>query len=343
MRVEDLLRGIKCVIPGVDQSSALAEGADLVTFEDKWIRSYDGTLSISYPLDTGLVCNVSGQPLYRLLTKLGVGNVRLSVDGNQFILRGQNKRLRLQIQERELEDSIFDLGSVEFQALPEDFAKGIGLCAFSISKDPVLGILTGMNIAGDTLLSSDNYRISRYRMKEKIEGVAIVPIECVAYLMRMERLSHVAVAAPHWIHFKNEDGTVISSVLIGGEYKEEEILRILGVEKAGSYAFPDGLMEAILRAEVLSGEDSLRKPFISMKREGDQLIVVGEQEAVGEYEERMEWESDFPEGYSLQMNPDFLGRILKVTKNFSLDKNRKFIIFNSEEGAFEHLEMARVE
>ena len=137
MKVEELLKAIKYVMSGVDQSQLSSEGADLITFDDKWIRSYDGALSVSYPLDTGLTCNVPGKLLNDLLVKLGSGNVRLFLEDGQFHLKGANKELRLQELERELDDEVFDLSKLKFNPLPKDFFEGIGLCIFSAVWDGI--------------------------------------------------------------------------------------------------------------------------------------------------------------------------------------------------------------
>ena len=340
MKVEDLLKGIKYVMPGVDQTQIVSEGADLITFEGQWIRSYDGRLSVSYPLETGLSCSVLGKPLYDLLTKMGGGNVRMILEGDQFQLRGANKKLTLQIVQRDLEQGIFDLDKVVFTLLPKDFVEGVGLCFFSVAKDPTLGPLTGMYIEGKMILASDNFRISHYEMEGEIQGLIILPYECISYVTKMERVSQVAVDAPSWIHFKSEDGITLSSRLVSGEYRKDGILKILGVEKEGKYIFPDGLADAVTRAKVIGYEDSYDNPIVLLRREGKQLVVVGEKKGVGEYEERIDWEGDFPEDGRMEMNPDFLMKVLKITKSFSADKVGKFSIFTGKN--FEHLEITKL-
>ena len=341
MRVEELLKGIKHVMPGVDQTQGNSEGADLITFEDQWIRSYDGRLSISYPIVTGLDCSVPGKPLYDLLTKLGSGNVRMMMDDDGFHLKGANKKLTLRVVERDLEHGIFDLGRVAFSPLPKDFADGVGLCAFSVATDLTLGALTGMYIDGGMILSSDNFRISRYEMEGEVRGPVILPNECVGYVMGMEGISQVAVDVPSWIHFKNEEGVVLSSRLVQGEYRVDGILKILGVERTGSYTFPDGVAEAVARAKVMGHDEGSDAPVISIRREDDQMVVVGKSRNVGEYEERLPWKEGYPESNRMEMHPDFLVKVLKITRDFSTDREGKFATFTGKN--FEHLEITRVE
>uniref|UniRef100_A0A6M3JVZ2 DNA polymerase n=1 Tax=viral metagenome TaxID=1070528 RepID=A0A6M3JVZ2_9ZZZZ len=340
MKVEELLKGIKYVMPGVDQAQIVSEGADLITFEGQWVRSYDGRLSVSYPLETGLACSVLGKPLYDLLTKLGGGNVRMILEGDQFQLKGAGKKLTLQVVQRDLDQDVFDLSKASFVPLPKDFTEGVGLCFFSVAKDPTLGPLTGMYIEGKMILASDNFRISHYEMEGEIQGPVILPYECVTYITKMEGISEVAVDAPSWIHFRNEDGITLSSRLVSGEYRKDGILKILGVEKEGNYVFPDGLADAVTRAKVVGYEDSYDNPIVLLQREGKQLVVVGQKKGVGEYEERVAWEADFPEDGRMEMNPDFLMKVLKITKSFSVDKAGKFAIFTGKN--FEHLEITKV-
>lgn len=342
MKVEDLSKAIAYVMSGVDQNQLGSEGADLITFDDGWVRSYDGTTSVSYPLDANLSCSVPAKPLYDLLTKLGGGNVRLSSEDGAFHLRGEGKHLSLQETGRELDRDVFDLSSLGFEPLPGDFVEALGLCAFSAARDPSMGVLNGVYVGGSTVMASDNYRIGRYEMDGKIDGEVVIPYECVGSVVKMEGIERVALSPegnPAWIHFESADGVVLSVGLKGGDYEVGDLTELLNVERAGNYSFPEGLAEAVGRASVLADDALGYQPFVTLRRSGDQLVLAGERREVGRYEETMPWDSDVPEDVVMELNPNFLVKILRKTRDFSVSVDGKFAVFSA--GRFEILEMAK--
>lgn len=338
MKIEELLKGVKYVMPAVDQVQLVAENSDLITFSQDGLRTFDGTLFMFYPIETELDCSVKGKPLGDILSRIGGGNVRLSIEeekNGQFFLKGPGKKLKLPVIERNMDQFFLD-EDLDFQKLPDDFMEGLSLCVYTASKDVTMGVLQGIYVDGNEMFASDNYRIGNYLMKDSIGAKFIIGRNHVEVLLKIGNFTEFSLDKS-WIHFRGQNGERVGCRLIEGEYKFEQLRKIMDVKEKGQYEFPDNLGDLIHRAGVFSLQDSSQMWYVKLYREKDQLVVEGISED-GEYEERLAWDSDFPDDISLEMDPNFVLKLLGITKSFVLSDDGKFAVF-TKGNEFRHLEM----
>lgn len=335
MKREELVKAIRGVLPGIDDKAVIGD-SDLVSFEKGWVRGFNDKMSIAYPLDTKINCSVPGKIFFDMLNKMKSSEIRLSVKDNKLILNTTNSQLELKTVDRDL-DKIEDL---DFKPLPENFMEALRFCSLSAAKDPAMGSLCGICFSGNEAISSDNFRIGCYQMKQSCPYF-VLPFEASVELLKLkEKLIEVFVGES-WVYFKGESGAIMSSRVISEEYRFDLIKGILSsLEKGKSFDLPSGLDVAVERAKIMAWDDDLQLGFIVFKKEGENLIMEGERD-VGRYSEKIPWNADFPEGLSLSVEADFLKKILSTTKNFiAIDEGKK-ILFEGEN--FSHLMLTRME
>jgi DNA polymerase III sliding clamp (beta) subunit (PCNA family) len=338
MKIEDLLRGIKFVMPAVDNNQLITENADLIVFEKDRLWTFNGALMMQYPIETELECGVRAKPLYDILSRIRTGNVRLTIEeekNGQFFLKGPGKKLKLPIITHESQIP-FNEGDLQFEKLPEGFTEGLSLCVHSASKDVTIGVMQGIYVAKNEMLSTDNYRIANYQMKGDVESDFIISRDHAEIILKSVNITDISLDKS-WVHFMGINNERVSCRLMNGEYKIKRLKEILDVKEDGQYEFPEGLADLINRAGVFSSQDSAQIWYVRLYREKDQLVVEGKSED-GEYEERLAWQSEFPEGMVLEMEPAFVLKILGITKQFILANGGKFAVFTKGK-EFRHLEM----
>jgi len=81
--------------------------------------------------------------------------------------------------------------------------------------------------------------------------------------------------------------------------------------------------------------------YVTLSRKKNVLLVEGKK-SVGEILDKIPWkENQMPEGTKLLVSPPFLKKILSVTGDFSISKNKKAALFQT--GNFRHLMVVMVE
>jgi len=334
MEKKDFLNAVNSILPGVDFGITGSEGSELVTFEKSWLRSFNGAVSASYPLKSGVEGSVNAKYLVNIITKLKDDEIIIKeLDDNKLMFRSGKSTLKLNVMERSsFADFITPPLKDKFQKLPDDFMDGLKLCVFSAGKDGTHGILGGICIEEGFMLSTDNYRVSRYKLGESDlnkKDSFVLPSSSVLEMLKLsDELSGFYFEYP-WIHFRGSSGLVISFLLLKGEYPAEKIHNLVDKECEGEFEFPKELAAAVSRAEVLSWESMEMSNFLRLSRKGKYLIVEGKRD-MGEYLERIFWkDSNFSEGIFIEVNPDFLRKILAVSRKFCLVSSGNRIVFSS--------------
>jgi hypothetical protein len=196
------------------------------------------------------------------------------------------------------------LGAKEkWSGLPDDFNQAVFLCMFSVAKDVSRGVMAHLSISGDRVVSSDDLRISEYKIKSSLKKSFLLPLSSVIELAKLSMTGFVL--KDNWVHFNNKEGMVFSSCVLLDDFMQyEDFLKVEG----NHLQLPEGLKALVVGVTVFAeGEFDLDKK-VSVVVDKNKIICKGEKES-GWIEKRM----DFPyKGKKLEflVNPLFFSQVL---------------------------------
>lgn len=355
MQRTELLQAIKATMIGIGKDES-PTGLDFLIFDNNWIRSFNDELSVSCQIKTDVKGAVKAHELIKVLDKMGGETIRISEEKGSLIIKDSHTTLKMHQMEAEALDQLqgqintLDTDNLKWKPIPSGFMDGLTICLFSAGTAPELGILAGVAFEGEQIVATDNFRITQYMIKGTISKEFVLPSSVANGLKQLGKDFKKISITDAWVHFKDEQDLIVSVRRLLGDYPFEDIMKLLDTNfpkntKLKIYTLPEGLEKSIERAEVLAGsgddDDMNFITLISLKRSGKNLIIRAEKEA-GSLEDKMLWpEGDgFPEELELRVSPEFLKRIIKVSRTFQLGPNNTTILFKGEN--FKHLMVAKV-
>jgi hypothetical protein len=339
MKRLELVNALKAIMPGIDRQEIMT-GTDSVVFENDWIRSFNEEVSVAYPFESKLLCAVRAEELYKVLNKMTDDEIKLTLAEDETHLIAEGKKTKLKM--RALEETerirrrmnVLGLDKLSPEDVPKDLMEGIELCSYSASKDSTLGVMNSVAVKEDMIAATDNYRIATYLMEEKIENDFILPLPLVINLLKFVETIEQLQVTSSWIHFVTDKDTIISSRRYAGDFPWARVRQVafgLFEGEKETYTLPEGLEESLGRAEILSSsEQADYVEYVTLSQEKDTLLIRGKR-SVGEIEENIPWgKAQMPSNIRLLISPDFLRKILPITRDFSLDSQNKIALFHTE-------------
>ena len=338
-----LIEGLKKVMPGVGEKEALIEGASSFLFEDEWIKTFNDSISVSFPLNIGVSCLVKAKELFMILNKLDSEEVKLLVlDDGKFMLSGGKTTLKMPMANLDtFETAIVDnisLAEAEWDAIPEDFMKGLKMCSLFASTNPAMPDLGGVSIGKDGVISTDNYRASwfhgEYPDIDGLDEEIMLPIRAIKELIKINDLIEFSFGAS-WCHFRDKNGLCFSIRKLAVDFPREDIKEFLnfeGFDKNEEYRFPATIAKSVERASILSSLTDAGREYveIGLDKKGN-LIITGSRQ-YGEIKEKISPSSEwsFPKDVLLKINPGYFTDFVSVDRKFYSREN-KFIMMRSGE------------
>ncbi len=329
----ELLAALKAVIPGVAKGETLLAGADSFVFAPGLIQSYNDTLSVTFPLDTGVEGTVKAAEIVKVLEKMSGTDVKLEVVESFMEITDGVTALSMRLIEAATPDLIAGLvfEDLDWQALPGDFVQALILCLPSVSRNVIHGAMTGIRVENTDVLSSDNFRATWVVLKEGMTPFTI-PGTAVADLLKIPGLEQYATTDA-WAHFMSGDGAVFSSRLIASEFPGEALKKMFPEVGEDSYNLPDGLKGALERAGVLAYTQDDGVDFITLSANEDFLTIKGERQ-YGSIKEKIKIkDGEWPNGMMVNIRPEYMLDIMAKTRRFQMVGN--LVYFHG--GGFKHI------
>ena len=133
MKRIELLDALRKVMPGIGEKNILLEGADSFMFDGGWLKTYNDSISVSYPFNSGIKCLVKAQELFKLLNLLETDEVKILIlsDG-KFQLSSGNTTLKTIV----LSSEVFPLWLTIWL-----WIRYLGLSFLRIFQKPYLSVL----------------------------------------------------------------------------------------------------------------------------------------------------------------------------------------------------------
>jgi len=352
MKKSELLNAIRSVMIGIDKGSAV--GSDFLLFDKNWIRSYKEDICVSFPLETEIQTAVRAEELFKILSRMDAEDVDIVMTNeNKLQIKGGKTTLKMNpLQKEQITSSLerawkIQTDDLEWFYLPKTFQEGLELCSFSAGTGPSLGVLAGVHFSNNKAMSTDNYRVSVFTMEESVTSGFTLPTKTVESLIRLGEKFETISLSKAWAHFSNPGGAIFSSRVLSGEYPADKIEGLFNKMefdmKVNPLEFPKGLEVPLERAKILAGSgddgwESLSRVTLSYSKG---LLEIRAGKEAGEIIDGVEWaNSHIDEGIELKIQPDFLKKILSVSRQFRLSPTKKAVLFTSDK--FNHLMVASI-
>lgn len=324
----DLLSILSSIKPALAKRDIIPQAQHFI-FANNEVFAYNDELFISHPFDTGLECSVRADEFYKILQRMSVDKLELTVDDGQLKIKAGKTRAALAI---ESDGTIFsmvaslDLPNIQWTPLAKGFIAGVDLCMNSASEDASQGALTCVAIRGSQLYSTDDARISWFAMESSMADF-LLSARAAKHLVKFDVIEYCATDS--WVHFQTKDAVVFSCRQIAAEFPDVEEF----FEGEGSrIKLPAALRDTVERVGVMADGDIEIDRKITVCFETDKVICKGDKKGVGWIEEDID--TNYKQApIQFAINPGFFHQILEQSTIMKLMEGKA--LFTS--GSFKHL------
>jgi len=179
-----------------------------IFFPDRFVV-YSGTDGFIFPTEFGFQAGVSFANLLNVVSRVPTETLVLSYeDGeNEVKVFSQGTTAGLRVVAELPLDFIAEQTVVEtntFINLPDDFSDAVKFCSYSMSKDRLHPYLYGVLVEGNAVVSSDNLRVTRYRMESEVPVPFYLPATVVVKLSGLKITSYAKYGG--YVCFRMENG-----------------------------------------------------------------------------------------------------------------------------------------
>ena len=316
MKKADLLEALEIVKPGLANKEQIEQSTSFAFMKNR-VVTYNDEISISHPLkDLGIQGAVKADELYRLLNKLKGDEVEITENENEIVIESGRTKAGLVLEE-EINLPLEEIGEKnEWHDLPEDFSKYVKLATGVCSRDMSRPVLTCIHIGGRYVESSDNFRIIRCKLDNKIPIPEFLLPATAA--MELVKLNPVKIAeGVGWVHFQTEQRTVISCRLFEDKFPDvSDLLQVEGME----IKFPNTITEILDRAMVFSKRDHTMDESVEVTLKENKIELKSKSET-GWFKESANVKYD-DDPVSFATTPHLLRDILNETHTCILCEDR---------------------
>lgn len=325
------LEAMKKCLPGVELGASTIQGADTFLLTPGAIHTYNDTIAVTTPVDTGdLSGAVKANDLYKLLSKMNAPIVTATINGNKLhISGGRNKSTLGLVDDSKVRAYIATLGleNAEWQPLPEGFMASVKVCKLSGNKSVFRGVCVGVAPDGENsqVFTTDESRICVAPLKGSMPSIWIDdPV--IADLMKLGDPTHYSLANS-WFHAKFADGTVFSCKMLDvAQYPvtilNDRITEATATEPLLQGTLPKDILEVCERVSTMaSGLDGAAAPSVRLTFHRDEIELFAQKDS-GDSSETIAWEKPFDEDPNLVVWVDtqFLTEAGRKTIDFKLVK-----------------------
>lgn len=306
---KELIKVLKKIKPGL-ASNGLIELSTHFIFDKEVVRTYNGAISISHKIKTGLQGAVKATEFYNLLDKMEDEKVLVERKGDVFVIKGKRISANMKIDPNvscPIETPSTD--SDEWKKLPSNFAKKIEMGLFSISKNMNSPELTCLWITDNTVFSCDGYRGTKQTMDSSVENDFLLPGAAAKNLK--DYSFQKMINTKEWLHFMDEGNTIFSCRTYDRKYPDGiwDFFDVSGIETT----FPKNFDKVVDRVSTLAVANFELDRIIHLTIANGSFICEGKGDH-GEVSEKVDIAYDGPD-IAIKIHPVFLVEILKYLKN----------------------------
>jgi len=346
VNLKDFVAVLEKVAPGLG-IGGLVPDYKCFHFSGKEIWTTDGTLVInsSFSLDTGLKCSVYGASFLDLLRSLDEEEVELIYKNNEVKVKTDTvKGVFTILASTDVKRNIASDKDVVISESCDDLIEGLSLCRYSVSKDETLGPLCGVMVDGNTLLSSDRYRIASYELKEKYPIKCSLPSKFVNIMIKNKgNINEMSYILDNRFTIVLADGTRISTFILVGEHPDliKYFPKGLASRKEVTLKDSNHMIDVLERhIKFLGNVDPVDKEIL-IQIGRDKCMFVSIDKELGTLAEEVEVKTSLEQDQKIEfsINPIFLREVSRLCSGFNYYTEEKIVLF--EAGGLRYLVQTR--
>jgi len=329
---DELLEVLAKVRPGLSDK-AIIEQTDHFIFDGDFIRTYNDEIAISYPFKSGFHLAIKADEFFKLISKIETQEIELSESDGALSIGVEKTKgsiKGLMVTAAEVKCPAVIIKAKRWFMLPKNFSDAIRFCSFSADRNMLMKELTCLCINNNYVLSSDNFRATKYEMDSKLPEF-LLPATVAQELAKHSPTHYVIEAEGAWIHFRNADGVIFSSRVIEGTYPQEGVWGLF-TQKGDSIVIPEGLKESLDRAKIFSQQLTGVDDLIQIRVYKSGKLTCRGEGALGWVEE--EFKVDYKKkDFEVKVSPEALIEILSHVNEMKVSDDKLY--FGGEK--FEHV------
>ncbi len=308
------------VKPGL-ASKEIIEQSTSFAFLDGRVITYNDELHLSHPVE-GLQLEgaIQADVLYKFLSKIKKDDIEVETKGSEIVfVSGRTRAGITMIAEVKLplKEDVSQRG--KWKDLPENFSKLVGFAMTSCSKNMSTPVLTCVSVKKSGLVyATDQYRITKCDMKTDMPVKDfLLPASSAVEVVKLN--PDKIAEGKGWIHFQNEEGTIISCRIMEESYPEIDKHLVVKGEKI---VLPKTINEVLDRAMVFAKRDHMLDEMVTITIADKKFIISSKGEGgSGWFEEDVNFKYD-GKPVAFGITPYLLKGILTETQACVLSKDK---------------------
>jgi len=336
---QELVDALTVVRPALAQRAINPQTTHFV-FNKEHLIAYNDRIAILYPFKTDFQCSVAAEELYKILTGISLEEIVLSFKDDKIHIHGKGFNAGLAT---ETGDAVLDLVAVlkidkakkNKLSLPEDFIEAITMCMFSASKDVSNPAMTCLLIEDKYVASTDDLRISEYKMKGEFKETILLPASSAIDLSSYKVTEYSIAPDKQWAFFFGDNGVIFCSRLVNAEFPD--YVPFMEGFDDNEIQLPKETRSMVEISSILTEGESIVDKEVTIEFGNGQMTIRGKNEK-GWIENEVEtgWKSDAVVQFAI--NPFFMLKILDHTTSMYYGEGKA--LFKS--GEFHHVIALRV-
>ena len=306
---QKLIEALEIVKPGLANQEVIEQSTSFAFLKDR-VVTYNDKISISHPLE-GMEIEgaIEADKFYALLNKIKKDEIEIVLNGNEIQLLSGRAKAGMTLQAEitlPLDQELSKKG--KWFDLPEKFNRLLKFAMSSASRNNAQPLLKCVFVDKNGYInSSDNYRITSCNLGVELPIKSfLIPASTVSTVVKLDPTQ--IAEGNGWIHFKTEEGTIISCRIYEEAYPDvTKHLKIKGIK----IEFPKSIDEVLERAGVFAKRDSFLDENVNISMKDDKIKISAKAES-GWFEETLNMRYA-GEAVSFDITPYLLKDILKET------------------------------
>ena len=329
---KELLEKLNKLKLGLPRANIVQDDYCFLFYEGR-IYTYNDDVCISTKFEIEKDFAVRADEFLSAIQKGTSDTITLKIDEKVLVIKAGKYNAEVACTDsNNLQERVLSLGMSKgrkWKKIPDGLLEGLKLCVFSVGSDMTNVIFTYINVNRDKVISSDEFRVSEYTMKEEIEDNLLLKGSVVVDLLKFNVNKYFDDKGG--TYFKNNDYTFwIRKDELGREFPDfSKDFKF----KGDNLEFPDNIKDMVSFCSIFSQEDFDLRRKIEVRVENGKMTAKGETSGVGKGEVSAAIDYDKPEPISFEIHPGLFTEILSKTKRGKIGSDR--ILFRMKN--FKHL------
>lgn len=302
---KELLGKLEVVSPGL--SAKGSDHSNCFMFKGGRVYTFNDEVACSTSCAMDFEGTVPAEPLMDLLKKLTDDEIVLVVGDGDLRVKGKRKKYRSAI--RLDKEALLPIEGIEesedWKKVPENLIEAVRIVSTCSSSEDSQFILTCVHVHPEWVEACDDRQLARYPLKTGLEKDTLISANALKAIAGAGVIDFAVTE--NWMHFRS-DNLMLSCRQYAMVYPD---LGAFLEMKGTKTPLPEGLIDAVGRAEIFSSEErTFNQVFVTLKKDGMEVEGRGPS---GWYQERWDLAYDGEET-RFRISPKLLVEVARRSK-----------------------------